>query len=184
MNTKEITIRQNAKRIRAEILCDAIDIEDILTRALGDLYTKSVSADRLIHDLIIDLTFAKKINLFSKFVKEYPQFFAMGPTIIRDLNEVREKRNIIAHRVLSVPWFWEKDEFEEDDNDYVNNEIKEWETKCEFKKSDTVTSFTLTDLESFRHFCSKLYFDIHTGVVSILDSLPKKEIGFDLPTSD
>ena len=168
MAKKAETIRENANKMRAEIIAHSIDVEDILTEALGNLYVYPKQPYNLINDIIVDLTFAKKINIFSKFVKEYSQFFTKHPTIIRDLHEVREKRNIIAHRALDIPFFLDETELDKEDYDYLSKKLIEWRTSCEFVKGGKSYSFTLTELEEFKVLCVRLMRYIHTGFVSII----------------
>lgn len=179
MNKKEKVIRENANKIRAEILGFAIDVEDTLTEAIGHLYTRSGSPTNLINDILVDLTFSKKINIFSKFVKQYPEFFSRQPNLIRDLNEIREKRNIIAHRTLSVPWMYDENDMDNDEIDYLTKEIIDWKTKCDFMKGDKFISLTLQDLENFKNLCSHLSMNIHRGFVDILNLRPKIPFSFD-----
>lgn len=178
MNEKERIIRDNANKMRAEILGFAIEVEDTLTVALCNLYSKSHSAD-LINDIIVDLTFSKKINIFSKFVKEHPEFFLLQPNLIRDLNEIREKRNVIAHRTLSVPWMIAEDDFDDEEIDYLSKSISDWETKCEFMKGGKYITLSLEDLEIFKKLCFQLSMNIHNGHIEILKLRPKEIIGFD-----
>lgn len=165
--------------MRSEILSFAIDVEDVLTEAIGQLYTQSGSADNLINDILVDLTFAKKINIFSKFIKQYPQFFTRQPNIIRDLNEIREKRNIIAHRTLSVPWILSDDMRDDEEIYYLTKKLIDWKTKCEFIKGDKFISLTLQDLDEFKNICAHASMNIHRGFVDIINLRPKKSLGFD-----
>lgn len=154
--------------MRAEIIAYAIDVEDMLTEALGHLYQHPKPPDKLINEVLIDLTFAKKINIFSKFVKDYPNHFIKHPTIIRDLHEVREKRNIIAHRKLEIPFFLDEIELGKTDFDYLSNKLIEWQTSCDFVKGGKFESFTLLELEEFKALCVRLMRYVHIGFVSIL----------------
>ena len=121
---KEKTIRDNGNLIRAEVIQNALQVEDILTEALGLLYApdrNEYAARTLIEEILSDLTFDKKIKLFKKYVDIFSEEFNHCPNIIKQLNNIRDTRNQLAHRTLSFPWIFDENEIDNNDYDTLFN---------------------------------------------------------------
>lgn len=90
-----IVTKENADKIRAEVISSALDVEDAITLALGHCYCPNEGEneaiiDRLIEDVLADLSFEKKIKLYKRFIDRLPD---LPSGIIPQLNDIREKRN-------------------------------------------------------------------------------------------
>jgi hypothetical protein len=101
-----MTNKETANHIRASVINCCLDVEDAITLTHGHWYSKSredgvLSTNRLVIDLLADLGFEKKINLYIGFVKEFPNEFSKS--MIKDLNEIRSVRNQLAHRIYIDP---------------------------------------------------------------------------------
>ena len=126
---KENQIRENANKIRAEIIGKAIEVEDALTLTLGYLYCplrKSQYVYLLVEDILTDLTFEKKIKIFKKFVTSFPSSFSHQAEIMNYLNEIREKRNNLAHRNIRLPWIFGEEDINDEGYNKLTNEYVDW----------------------------------------------------------
>ncbi len=177
-NKKEKIIRDNANKIRAEIIGYAIEVEDALTEDLGTLYCpdrKSIYVTLLINDIISELTFDKKIKIFKKFVNLSPESFDHQTSIIKDLNEIREKRNQLAHRKLSFPWVFDENDIDENDFNFLTKEYINWKEKCDFDKAGKETfSFSVKELEEYKSLCKWTKTSIYLALNNLLFPDDKK----------
>jgi hypothetical protein len=106
-----MTNKETANHIRASVINCCLDVEDAITLTHGHWYSKSredgvLSTNRLVIDLLADLGFEKKINLYIGFVKEFPNEFSKS--MIKDLNEIRSVRNqlvIVSNKYTSNTLF-------------------------------------------------------------------------------
>lgn len=150
--------RASANRIRAEVLSNAIELEDSLTEALGYLYVpkeENFYRDQLISDVLTELTFDKKIKLFKKFVDFYPEFFSKYP-VVKKLHEIRETRNQLAHRATRWRSPFEYEALDPNKLDFLKVGRNNFE-------------FSLNDLEVYIEECKFLSFYVYDGVSQILN---------------
>lgn len=151
---KEQQIKDNAKQMRAVVLTHAIEVEDMLTEALGYFYSETrstFSVYRLLEDLLTDLTFDKKIKLFKKFVDLVPEYFELRPSIIKDLYHIKDVRNQMAHRTTFVPWIMEDE--------------PDWKEKVSFTKpGKTGFTFTVDELADYKNLCEYVVLCIVTAL--------------------
>ncbi len=101
--------KSSENKIRAEVIANAINVEDNLTEVLSYLYSSDeLYRYQLLEDILAELTFDKKIRLFEKFVKMMPETVKDYPKLINELNHIRNVRNQMAHRTTSnLPFFEE-----------------------------------------------------------------------------
>ena len=179
-NSKEKIIRDNANLIRAEVIQNAIEVEDMVTEALGYLYTpdrNEFSAQILINDVLADLTFDKKIKLIKKFVDLYPENFSHCPNIIRQLNEIRETRNQLAHRAISLPWVFGEDDIDTNNYNSLFKRYVDWKESCDFHKPGKQTfTFTLKELEEYRTLANSLVLTIAMALNNLLKTIDKNNV--------
>lgn len=176
---KESTIRENANKIRAEIIGSAIEVEDALTEALGYLYCASRDSFHvhlLIDDILSDLTFDKKIKTFKKFVDLSPESFEHRKTLLRDLNEIREKRNQLAHRGISFPWIFDENDIDENGYNFLTKEYIDWKEKCEFHKAGkSPFTFTVAELKNYKNLCELVKISIYVALNKLLTPLEENK---------
>ena len=172
---KEKTIRENANKIRAEVIGYAIEVEDLLTDALGYLYCPSKNSfyvQLLINDILSDLTFDKKIKTFKKFVDMSPDSFNYQRTIIKDLHKIREIRNQLAHSNISFPWIFDENDIDENDYNIQTKEYVDWKEKCDFQKAGKETlTFTVKKLENYKSLCELTKTSICFGLNNLLSPI-------------
>jgi hypothetical protein len=175
----EKAIRDNANKIRANVIGYAIEVEDALTEALGYLYCpdkESYYVQWLINDIFVDLTFDKKIKLFKKFFDLSNDSFNHQKAIIKDLNEIREKRNQLAHRGIAFPWVFDEDDIDDNGYNILTQEFVNWRESCDFHKAGRgVFTFTVRELESYKILCKKTKMSIYIALHKLID-LPKDSI--------
>jgi len=165
---KEETIRNNANKIRAEILGHAIEVEDLLTEALGHIYCPTNNkfyVHRIVQDILTDLTFDRKIRIFKKFVELLSESFDHDKKIIENLNLIREKRNQLAHSNLLLPWIFDENDLNEDGYNFLTKEYKNWKESCEFTKAGKNTfTITVKELENYKRLCEFTIISISIGM--------------------
>lgn len=156
-------IRDSANLIQASVINNAQNIEDTLTIILGHLYSPNkldnqIIINRLAKDVLVELSFDRKINLFKGFVNEFPAL--IPKTIINDLHKIRQTRNQLAHRSFLDPTEVRApgDEIIMKDGEFIFDKIG---------KEDLV--FKLEDLDKFEKLCRETNWDIFTfaGKVSL-----------------
>ena len=176
MNKKE-TIENNAKIIRGGILNSALQVENVLTESIGFLYSnreKEYSPFRLIEDIIADLTFDKKIKILKKNLDFSFGVFKKYNGIIKDLNEIREIRNQIAHRHISYPWIFGECDIDENDYNFLTKKYIDWKGNCDFEKPGKEDfSFTLNDLKKFEQKCELIVVILRVGISELLSPIDK-----------
>lgn len=169
---KEKIIRDNVNKIRAEVIGYAIEVEDALTEALGYLYCQSEDSfyvQLLINDILSDLTFDKKIKIFKKFVDLSAESFSHCKSILKDLNEIRELRNQLAHRTISFPWIFDENDIDINGYNFLTKEYIDWKEKCKFHKAgkDDFT-FNVKDLENYKSLCEWTKTSIYIALNKLL----------------
>ena len=153
---ENISHKENANRIRAEVLSSAIELEDSLTDALSYLYVpknQEYYRYNLVSDILSELTFDKKIRLFKKFVNIYPEFFSEYP-VIRELNKIREIRNQLAHRASHSQSPFDIEPLDSNRIDFLKTGKDKFE-------------FSIDNLEEYIKNCKFFSFYIYGGVNKI-----------------
>ena len=140
--------KDNSYRIRAGVINSALEVEDALTLVLGGFYNPTASfhdlfINRLVADVLSDLTFDKKIKLFTGFVNEFDSSLRGVSQI---LNKIREIRNQLAHRTYydsrEMELLFELVEPKSEDDKFIFEKIG----KPGF-------TFTLDDLREYQEMC-------------------------------
>jgi hypothetical protein len=147
-------IWEKAQLMRSSVINSAQNIEDTLTIILGHWYSPSKSdceiiVNRLTKEVLVELSFDKKIKLFESFVDEFPTLFPK--TIVSDLNKIRTTRNQLAHRTFLDPTQIREpgDEIIMKEGEFIFDKIG---------KSDFI--FKLDDLDKFEKLCSETNMEI------------------------
>lgn len=159
MDKNNLNHKESANRLRAEVLSNAIELEDSLTEALGYLYIpkkEEFYRDKLISDILSDLTFDKKIKLFKSFVQSYPEVFNDYPKIINKLNKIRETRNQMAHRATRWPSPFDYKPIDSNKLDFL-------------KVGKNTFEFSINDLEIYIKECKFLSFYIYECVSRLIN---------------
>jgi hypothetical protein len=158
--------KENANKIRAGVISSALEVEDALTLVLGHWYCPSdkdneMVTNRLVEDVLADLTFDKKIKLFKGFVDNFPEEFPTS--LIKDLNDIRETRNQMAHRVFHDPS--EMAEF------YPELDLESLNEFHFLKIGKTSFTFTLADLGKYEQLCRDIKYLIYFSADKIVRRL-------------
>jgi len=172
--SKKNLIEKNASEIRGGILNSALEVENELTESIGYLYSKrndEFSHFKLVEDIISDLTFDKKISILKKSIDFDFGIFKKYKSIIKDLNDIKEIRNQIAHRNISYPWIFDEDDIDENDYNFLTKNYVDWKEKCDFQKHGKENfSFSLADLESYQKKCELIIIILRVGVGELIST--------------
>ena len=162
-------IRDTAHLMRASVIDSAQNIEDTLTIILGHWYSPSKSdyeiiVNRLSKEVLVELSFDKKIKLFESFVDEFPSLFPKS--IVSDLNKIRTTRNQLAHRTFLDPTQIRApgDEIIMKEGEFIFDKIG---------KSDFI--FKLEDLDKFEKLCSQTSMEIFNSAAKVSFALRTKD---------
>ena len=171
MNKKKL-IEKNAKEIRGGILNSALEVENVLTESIGFLYsdkTNEFSRYKLVEDIIADLTFDKKIKILSKNIDFEFGIFNEYKSLIKDLNDIRQTRNQIAHRNISYPWIFDENDIDENNFNFLTENYADWKEKCSFEKPGKDDfSFSFKDLENYQKKCELIIIILRVGISELL----------------
>ena len=152
-----------------------MEVENVLTEPIGFLYSNrndSLSRYKLIDDIIANLTFDKKIKILKKNIDIEFGVFKKYNTIVKDLNEIREIRNQIAHRNISYPWIFGEDHIDENNYNFLTEKYIDWKEKCDFQKpGKDYFSYSLTDLNQYQKKCELLILVLRVGLAELLSPI-------------
>ena len=162
--------KENADRMRAQVISSALAIEDALTLVLGHWYCpheadNEMVTNRLVEEVLVDLPFEKKIRLFKGFVDDFPSEFPSE--FIKELHKIREIRNQMAHRIFNDPG--EMADF------FPERNLEKLDSFQFLKIGKSHFSFTLEDLEKYVKLCSDLRYIIYFSASKISKHLKRSQ---------
>lgn len=158
------------RKIRGLILEYQLEVEQALEELLSYIIIpdhNNYNRLTLLSDILTELTFNKKIRLLKKYKYAFDKDIENYPNIFKDLNEVREIRNNIAH-MQSDNYFFDDEPFIDVNGTLFNHFENDCSEYVFYRISGKEFRIKNEEIENYKLICKNIIYLFELIKVSIL----------------